>query len=105
MGSVGLNVYGVKDQWTSFVLHLVVVPNNRLATTIGHVHLDCVEKHKCETLTLWSFLINIIDTISYFAVIPITFVVDKGSETGILFANQMGLQQIIHHHISVPSAF
>lgn len=36
MGGVGLNVYGVKDQWTSFVLLLVVVPNNRLATAIRH---------------------------------------------------------------------
>jgi hypothetical protein len=92
MGGVGLNVYGVKDQWTSFVLHLVVVPNNQLATTIGHVHLDCVDKHKCETLTLQPLLINVIDTIGYFAVIPITFIVDKGSETGILFANQTGLR-------------
>jgi hypothetical protein len=35
-GGVGLNVYSIKDQWTSYIFHLVVVPNNRLATTIGH---------------------------------------------------------------------
>jgi len=45
MGGVGLNIYGVKDQWSSFVLHLVVLPNSRLASTIGHVYLDCTEKY------------------------------------------------------------
>ena len=47
MGGVGLPIYGIKDQWCAFVLHLVVVPNNRVATTIGHVHLDCIETHGC----------------------------------------------------------
>jgi hypothetical protein len=47
MGGVGLSIYGVKDQWSSFILHLVTVPNNCLATTIGHVHLDYIMKHKC----------------------------------------------------------
>ncbi|KAF8810884.1 hypothetical protein BYT27DRAFT_7253282 [Phlegmacium glaucopus] len=28
MGGVGLNIYGIKDQWSSFILHLIVVPNN-----------------------------------------------------------------------------
>ena len=46
MGGVGLGIYGIKDQWSSFILHLSTVPNNRLATTIGHVHLDCVKEHK-----------------------------------------------------------
>ncbi|KIJ90940.1 hypothetical protein K443DRAFT_14814 [Laccaria amethystina LaAM-08-1] len=71
MGGVGLNIYGIKDQWSSFILHLVVIPNNWLAATIGYVHLDCVEKHK---------------------LIPVTFVTDKGSETGIIYANQTGLR-------------
>lgn len=43
MGSVGLPIYGLKDKWTKAFLHLVVVPNDRLATTIGHVYLDFVE--------------------------------------------------------------
>ncbi|KAF8886422.1 hypothetical protein CPB84DRAFT_1816716 [Gymnopilus junonius] len=72
MGGVGLNIYGVKDQWSSYILHLVVVPNNRLATTIGHVYLDAVEKYE---------------------LIPITFVTDKGSETGFLYANQTALRE------------
>jgi hypothetical protein len=46
MGGVSLNIYGIKDQWSSFILRLVVVPNNRLATTVGHIYLDCVERHR-----------------------------------------------------------
>jgi hypothetical protein len=49
MGGVGLNIYGIKDQWSSYILCLVVVPNNRLASTIGHVYLDCVEKYQCKS--------------------------------------------------------
>ena len=52
MGGVGLGIYGIKDQWLSFILHLSTVPNNHLATTIGHVHLDYVEEHKCMWLPL-----------------------------------------------------
>ena len=44
MGSIGLGIYGIKDQWTSFLVSLLVVPNNQLACTIGHVHLDTIEK-------------------------------------------------------------
>jgi hypothetical protein len=51
MGGVGLLIYGIKDQWSSFLLHLVVIPNNRLATTIGHVRLDCIEKYGCKYVT------------------------------------------------------
>jgi len=45
MGGVGLNIYGIKDQWSSFLFLLVILPNNRLASTIGHVYLDCIEKY------------------------------------------------------------
>ncbi|KIK05770.1 hypothetical protein K443DRAFT_130206 [Laccaria amethystina LaAM-08-1] len=71
MGRVGLNLYGIKHQWSSFVLHLVIVPNNQLTTTIGHVHLDCIEKHK---------------------LIPVTFVTDKGSDTGYIIMNQTDIK-------------
>ncbi|KAF6752682.1 hypothetical protein DFP72DRAFT_1033891 [Ephemerocybe angulata] len=80
MGGVGLDIYGIKDQWSSFIVHLVVVPNNRLADTIGHVYLDMVEK-----------------TLS----IPITMVTDKGSEVGHLFAHQRGLRQAYSADIDV----
>jgi hypothetical protein len=54
MGGVCLNIYGIKDQWSSFILYLVFIPNNRLATTIGHVYLDCVEnlKYMCKYSSL-----------------------------------------------------
>lgn len=44
MGDVALPIYGTKDQWSGCIKHLVTIPDNRLATTIGHVHLDCIEK-------------------------------------------------------------
>ncbi|KAI6002579.1 hypothetical protein F5J12DRAFT_839977 [Pisolithus orientalis] len=80
MGGVGLDIYGIKDQWSSFLLHLVVVPNHRLAATIGHVHLDYITKY------MGYFVLNI-DV----EAIPPTFVTDRGSETGIIFANQTAL--------------
>jgi len=42
---VALPIYGIKDQWASFIKHLVTIPDNRLSATVGHVHLDCVEKY------------------------------------------------------------
>ncbi|KAF8800315.1 hypothetical protein BYT27DRAFT_7227464 [Phlegmacium glaucopus] len=48
IGGMGLNIYRIKDQWSSFILHLIV-------------------KHK---------------------LIPITFITDKGSSTGIIYASQ-----------------
>jgi hypothetical protein len=92
MGGVGLNIYGIKDQWSSYILWLVVVPNNRLAATIGHVYLDCVERYKCKANLL--LLVIFIHSYLCSTVIPITFVTDKGSETGSIFAHQTGLRYI-----------
>ncbi|KAJ2912173.1 hypothetical protein MD484_g8242, partial [Candolleomyces efflorescens] len=83
MGGVGLNIYGIKDQWSSFLLHLVVVPNNRLADTIGHVYLDMVDK---------------------FNHIPVTMVTDKGSEISYLFAYQTGLRSAYAPDIDVTQS-
>jgi len=88
MGGVGLNIYSIKDQWSSFILYLVVVLNNRLATTIGHVYLDCIEKYKCKQ----SIILIYGHTNVSLTVIPITLVTDKGSETGFIYASQSGLQ-------------
>ncbi|KAH9943745.1 hypothetical protein B0H21DRAFT_779612 [Amylocystis lapponica] len=71
MGPVGIPIYGMKDKWSSAILRLVVVPNNRLATTIGHVYLDFVEE---------------------FGAIPVQITVDKGSETGDMYSFQTGLR-------------
>ncbi|KAI6032627.1 hypothetical protein F5J12DRAFT_795520 [Pisolithus orientalis] len=96
MGSVGLDIYGIKDQWSSFLLHLVVVPNHQLAVTIGHVHLDYITKYmgQCYACFPCSFVLNI-DV----EAIPPTFVTDRGSETGIIFANQTALCMVFAPNI------
>ena len=43
LGAVGIPIYGIRDFFSGKVLHLVTVPNSRLATTIGHVFLDFLE--------------------------------------------------------------
>lgn len=55
MGSVSLPVYGFCNQFSQAILHLVVVPNDQLATTIGHVYLDFVEAYKGLSASLNSF--------------------------------------------------
>ncbi|KAF9443059.1 hypothetical protein P691DRAFT_797692 [Macrolepiota fuliginosa MF-IS2] len=72
MGGVKLDIYGIKDQWSSFILHLVVIPNSHLKTTAAHTFLDSVEKH---------------------GFVPVTFVTDKGSETGLMYSLQQGLHE------------
>jgi hypothetical protein len=52
MGGVGLLIYGIKDQWSSFLLHLVVVPSNRLGDTVAHIYLDMLEAHRGTILVL-----------------------------------------------------
>lgn len=82
---------GIKDQYSSLILHLVVVPNNRLATTIGHVYLDCVGKHGCTyNPHAWVFHCS-----SILPVIAITFVMDKGSETRYVYASQTGIRCVV----------
>jgi hypothetical protein len=46
LGSASLPIYGFCDQFSRAILHLVVVPNDRLATTIGHVYLDFIEAYQ-----------------------------------------------------------
>ncbi|KAG6836326.1 hypothetical protein H0H93_009076 [Arthromyces matolae] len=74
MGDVALPIYGIRDQWSGLVKHLVTVPDNRLATTIGHVHLDCIETYHVPQA------------------VPVTSVMDKGSELGYLFGQQTALR-------------
>jgi hypothetical protein len=47
MGGVGLPVYAGKDQYSSFVPVMWVIPNTRLGNTIGHLFLDVVEEFGC----------------------------------------------------------
>lgn len=45
MGNVSLSIYAYKDQYSMFVLSMDVLPNVRLAHTIGHYFLDLVETY------------------------------------------------------------
>jgi hypothetical protein len=46
MGGVGLLIYGLKDKWSSMMLHLVVIPNNWRADIVVHIYLDFIEKYQ-----------------------------------------------------------
>ncbi|KAL0952590.1 hypothetical protein HGRIS_006845 [Hohenbuehelia grisea] len=74
MGDVGIPIYGYKDKWTSTGLGVYVVPNCRLAEAIGHLHLDFLEK-------IGGF--------------PIQLTVNKGSETGWMYAIQCALRETL----------
>ncbi|KAF8582864.1 hypothetical protein K439DRAFT_1617989 [Ramaria rubella] len=71
LGLVILPIYGFQCKWSGAILHMVVVPNDRLATTIGHVFLDFIESYQA---------------------IPLRITVDKGTETGEMFAMQTSLR-------------
>jgi len=53
MGDVGLPIYAGKDQFSTFVPIMRVMPNVRLRHTIGHLFLDMVEDYGC-VFSLWS---------------------------------------------------
>ncbi|KAJ7149797.1 hypothetical protein C8R43DRAFT_1096870 [Mycena crocata] len=71
MGGVGLPIYGMKDKWDAALLYLATIPDDRHADVIGHVFLDFVEEY---------------------GVIPQQITVDKGSETGHIYAIMTGLK-------------
>jgi hypothetical protein len=54
-------------------------PNNRLATTIGHVYLDFVNKYEGESQKHTSMLS--LTEIQVLTAVPMQIMVDKGSET------------------------
>ena len=49
--SVGLPIYAGKDQFSSFVPIMRVMPNVRLGNTIGHFFLDVTEENGCMYLS------------------------------------------------------
>jgi hypothetical protein len=55
MGEVGLPVYAGKDQFSSFVPIMRVLPNVRLGNTIGHLFLDMVEEYGCTFYTFFTY--------------------------------------------------
>lgn len=48
MGDITLPIYAFKDQYSTFVPMMDVLPNVRLGTTIGHYFLDFVETYGCK---------------------------------------------------------
>ena len=48
MGGVSLPIYAGKDQFSTFVPVMQVIPNVCLGNTIGHLFLDMVEDYGCE---------------------------------------------------------
>lgn len=47
MGNVTLPIYALKDQFSTFVPSMRVLPNVRLENTIGHFYLDFIEEFEC----------------------------------------------------------
>jgi len=47
MGEVGLPIYAGKDQFSTFVPIMQVIPNVCLGNTIEHLFLDMVEDYGC----------------------------------------------------------
>lgn len=41
----GFAIYGIRDKWSCFFLHYVVVPSNRHAAVVGVIYLQCVRKY------------------------------------------------------------
>jgi hypothetical protein len=62
MGSVGLPIYAGKDQFSSFVPVMRVIPNVRLGNTIGHFFLDAIEESGGCTYLPFNFTANILTT-------------------------------------------
>jgi hypothetical protein len=85
----GLPIYGLKDKFSRMLLHLVVVPSCREATTIGHVYLDFVAKYGGERTPNWLYYPKIHDL---WPAIPLQLTVDKGSETGDMWGFQVTLR-------------
>jgi hypothetical protein len=59
MGGLALPIYAGKDQFSSFVPFMRVVPNVRLGKTIGHLFLDFVEKYQCMSLFLAHVVLSV----------------------------------------------
>ncbi|KAJ7257231.1 hypothetical protein B0H12DRAFT_1218504 [Mycena haematopus] len=73
MGPVSIPIYAGRDKGSGVVPIVVAVPNARYSAAVGHIFLDFVEE---------------------FGAFPTQVTVDKGSETGEMYAAQKALRQI-----------
>jgi hypothetical protein len=91
MGPIGLPIYGGKDEWSGYLIKLVVMPNVRLARAIAHVKLDVIEEMDCEIVfaSVYSCALTV-----YLDYIAITDVTDMGTETGEMLHIQETLRSV-----------
>lgn len=82
MGPVSIPIYGIRDKWSGALLRLVCVPNARYAVAIGHIYLDFVEEFGGMQDILYCPNAKLTRSLA----IPIQITVDKGSETGDMYA-------------------
>ncbi|KAF7288886.1 hypothetical protein MIND_01404500 [Mycena indigotica] len=75
MGGVGLPIYAFKDKWTTELLKINVIPNDRTNAAIGHLFLDFVAEK---------------------GGIGLQITVDKGSEIGWMLAIQDSLRHLFN---------
>jgi hypothetical protein len=59
MGGVALPIYAGKDQFSSFVPVMRVIPNSRLGETIGHFFIDFAEEYGCKFDVISSMLLEV----------------------------------------------
>ncbi|KAJ6495490.1 hypothetical protein C8R45DRAFT_824118 [Mycena sanguinolenta] len=71
MGPVGIAVYGARDKGSSVAASLVAVPDARQSVVVGHLYLDFIQE---------------------FGACPVQVTVDKGSETGEMYAAHKALR-------------
>ncbi|KAJ7113473.1 hypothetical protein C8R44DRAFT_930096 [Mycena epipterygia] len=80
MGPVGISIYGFRDKGAGIVADLRCVPDARHAVVIGHVYLDLVLEH---------------------GAIPLQITIDKGSETGDMYAAHLALRKMYTPDVDV----
>jgi hypothetical protein len=50
MGDISLPIYGYRDKWSGYLVHMSVLPDSRNAAPMAHVYLDLVEQYGGESL-------------------------------------------------------
>jgi hypothetical protein len=101
MGVVTLPIYAFKDQFSTFVLTMRVLPNIRRVETIGHLYLDLAKDYgrtwSCSLF--WTFLVDV------FVGIPLQLVMDMGTEVGDMIRAQAYLRYVTHIPSHLYKAF
>ncbi|KAJ6590245.1 hypothetical protein B0H10DRAFT_1961177 [Mycena sp. CBHHK59/15] len=73
MGPIGISIYGFRDKASGIVCTLEAVPDARQSVVVGHLYLDLVEE---------------------FGAFPLQVTVEKGSETGEMYASHTALREM-----------